>query len=81
MLEKERTEREALNRIKWDENLNPEEFEIFYLDRFEEKLKKLKFSEMRIDGNFIIHEKSRIPMHRIRKIAHKGKVVWAKRGI
>ncbi len=74
-------EKDALNRIKWDSQLNPEEFEIHYLDRKEDKLLKVNFSDIELQGDFFQYHDNLIPLHRIRKILWKGKVVWNKRRI
>ncbi len=81
LFEKELLEKDALNRIKFDKKLNPGEFEILYLDREGNKLSNVKFSEIEIDGDFFRCNENLIPMHRIRKILQKGKVVWDKRKI
>ena len=77
--EKEVMEKDALNRIMWDPKLNPDDFEICYADRPE--LKRINFSDIRVDGDFMVMEDKIIPVHRIRKIIHKGGVVWDKRRI
>ncbi|MEM2918806.1 MAG: DUF504 domain-containing protein [Candidatus Altiarchaeota archaeon] len=80
--EKEILEKNALNRIKFDKNLNPDDFEICYFDRNSKALKKVKFSEIEIDGDFFRRKsdiESLIPLHRIRKILWKGEIVWDKR--
>jgi len=75
------TIRELLNKIKWDQNLKPEDYTLHYLDRISKTLKKLKYSDIiRIEGTFIIvsieGEETNIPMHRIRRVKEKNKVVW-----
>lgn len=78
--EKELMEKDALNRIRWDKSLNPEEFDIFYLDRIL-GLSKINFSEIEIHGDFFQIKESLIPLHRIRRISWNGKTVWEKRRI
>lgn len=75
--------KDLLNKIKWDKRENPSDYLLFYLDRVENKLKKLKFSEiLRLEGSFMIIKKAKeethIPLHRIREIRKKEKVVWRK---
>ena len=70
-----------LSKIKWDRNLNPEDFSLNYLDRISKTLKRIRFSDIqRVEGNFIIITKQgkeiNIPMHRIRRVKEKGAVVW-----
>ena len=79
MLGKERLEKDALLRIKWDKNLAPSEYTVSYLDRFSRKLKEVLYSDILLDGDYILVGDSAIPMHRIREIRCKGEVVWAKR--
>ena len=73
--------RELINKIKFDDRENPEDYVLFYLDRVEDKLKPIKFVEIkRTEGNFMVldrgDEEVEIPMHRIRKVEKKGEVVW-----
>jgi len=72
---------DLLNKIKWDKNLNQEDFFVYYYDRIEKKSIKIKFNDIKkIEGNFIIIEKdnkeSNIPLHRIKQIKQKGNVIW-----
>ena len=53
MFEKERLERDVLNRIRWDRSLNPEEFTVCYLDRFSSRLKEVRYVDLVLDGDFI----------------------------
>ena len=75
------TIKDLLNKIKWDKNLNPKDYNIFYLDRISKTLKKIRYPDIkRIEGNFIIVEKqgeeASIPMHRIKRVEEKGVIVW-----
>jgi len=79
LFEKEITEKDALNRIRWDPRLNPGDFSIHYLDLG--KLKEINFSEIELQGDFFRIGESLVPMHRIRKISWKGRVVWDKRSV
>ena len=79
VFEKELMEKDALNRIKWDSTLNKEDFSVCYLDRISKKLIEVRYNELTVDGDFLIIEDKSIPLHRIREIRYKGKVVWAKR--
>ena len=72
---------DAINKIKWDSHLNSDDFSILYLDRTAGKLKQINFIDIRIEGDFMKIDDSMIPMHRIREIKYKGKVVWNKRRI
>ncbi len=79
LFEKEITEKDALNRIKWDPRLNPRDFSIHYLDL--NRLKEINFSEIELQGDFFRLKENLIPMHRIRKISWKGRVVWDRRSV
>ncbi len=74
---KEVMEKDALNRIRWDKRLNPEDFTIHYLDLG--RLKEINFLEIKLQGDFFSADENMIPVHRIRKITCRGKVVWDKR--
>ncbi|HJX05977.1 MAG TPA: DUF504 domain-containing protein [Candidatus Nanoarchaeia archaeon] len=71
-----------LNKIKWDKNLNPGDYNLYYLDRISKTLKKLEYSDIiRIEGTFIIinnekRDEVNIPMHRVRRVENKDVVVW-----
>ena len=72
---------DLLNRIKWDKNLNPDDYSIFYKDRIEKNLKEIAFKEIKkIQGTFLVLEKdgeeTYIPMHRIREVRKNNKLVW-----
>ncbi|MBN2102070.1 MAG: DUF504 domain-containing protein [Candidatus Aenigmarchaeota archaeon] len=73
-----------LNKIQWDESLDPNDFEIGIYDRVSDDIFYRPFDEIRIrkgdkfsfstvgeDGKE--HE---IPFHRIKVVLEKGKVVW-----
>ena len=72
-----------LNKIKWDKNLNPEEYSIFYLDRITKGLIEIRYNDIKkTEKSFIILEKNNqevnIPLHRIRKVKRKNKLVWGR---
>ncbi|MBD3310152.1 DUF504 domain-containing protein, partial [Candidatus Woesearchaeota archaeon] len=68
---------ELLNKIRWDEHEDPEDYTLFYWDRVKNKLIRLKYSDiLRTEGRHMIverktasgTEKVAIPMHRVRKV-------------
>jgi uncharacterized protein (UPF0248 family) len=70
---------DALNKIKWDKKLKPEEYTIEYLDFG--KLTAIPYTAIKkIEGLFMIIEKNgeetNIPLHRIRIIRQKGEIIW-----
>ena len=71
---------ELLNKIKWDKNLNPEEYKLYYLDRITNSLKEIKFIQIKEFSVFsLIVEKNNndvdIPLHRIREVKKDGKII------
>lgn len=73
--------KDFLNKIKWDNDLNEEDFTVYYLDNVSKKLVGVRFVDIKkIEGSFIVIEKDSeetyIPMHRIREVKEKDKVVW-----
>jgi len=70
--------KDLLNKIKWDKRENPDDYKIYYLDRVEKKLIPIKFDEiLEIEGSFLkLEEDKFIPLHRIKKVTKKDKVVW-----
>ena len=71
--------RDLLNKIRWDNNEKPEDYSISYLDRVSKKNIEIRFKDIKsIEGSFMVvgEESSNIPLHRIRKVKNKGKVIW-----
>ena len=72
---------DLVNKIKWDENENPEDYTLGYEDRVAKKIISVRFSEIkRIEDNFMILERDMeevsIPLHRVRVVKKKDAVVW-----
>jgi len=71
---------DLLNKIRWDKNLNPEEYAIVYFDRIAEKSFEVQFTSISRHGNFFVIKRGQqeinIPLHRIRQIKRNGKVIW-----
>ena len=73
-----------LAKIKWDKNLNPDDFEIGIYDRVKKVVSYRKFSDIKIDKNdkfsFVATDENGnehvIPFHRIRVIKEREKLVW-----
>jgi len=71
--------KDLINKIKWDKRENPKDYSLFYID-FNKK-KELAYTKIKkLEGNFMIIEKNNeeieIPLHRIREVKKKGKIVW-----
>ena len=72
---------ELLNKIKWDKDLNPQEYKLYYLDRITNSLKEIKFAQIKEFSVFsLIVEKNSndidIPLHRIKEVRKTGKIIW-----
>lgn len=72
---------DLLNKIKWDKNLNKKDYTLYYLDRITNNLKEIKFTNIKNFNNLtLITEKNNkeveIPLHRIREVKKKGKIIW-----
>lgn len=72
---------DLLNKIKHDGSENPKDYTIHYYDRIEDSLKELKFEKIKkIEPPFLEvlknNEIINIPLHRIKKVRKKGKIVW-----
>lgn len=80
IFKKEVMEKDVLNRIKWDKRLNPADFDIYYLDRITNRLNMVKFTDIKPEGDFFCIGEALVPMHRIRRIACKGEIVWSRKG-
>ena len=73
--------KDLLSRIRWDKNLNSEDYALYYFDRISKTLKKIRYSDIeRVEGNFIIikqqGKETRVPLHRIRRVEEEGVIVW-----
>ena len=71
--------KDLINKIKWDKRENPKDYSLIYIDL--NKKKELAYiSIKRLEGNFMIIERNNeeveIPLHRIREVKKKGKIIW-----
>jgi uncharacterized protein (UPF0248 family) len=71
--------KDLINKIKWDKRESPEDYSLIYIDLG--KKKELAYiSIKRLEGNFMIIERNseeiEIPLHRIKEVLKKGKVIW-----
>jgi uncharacterized protein (UPF0248 family) len=72
---------ELLNKVRYSPEENPEDYVLFYYDRIEDKLMRLGLAEIKkIEDNFLVLMKEgkriNLPLHRIRKVKKKGKIIW-----
>ncbi len=68
-----------INKIKWDKRENPKDYSLIYIDLGQKK--ELAYIDIKkLEGNFMIIERNgeetEIPLHRIREVKKKNKVVW-----
>lgn len=79
-----KTAQQILSRIRWDESLAADEFEVGYYDRVEHEIIRVTFREINfpqddhfsfevVDENEDIHS---IPYHRVKEIYQNGKLIW-----
>jgi len=74
------TIREFLNKIKWDNRENPEDYSIVFIDLGKEK--EILYKDIqKIEGNWMTlfndkGEEVEVPLHRVRKVKKKGNIVW-----
>ena len=78
------TIRQLIDKIEWDTRENPDDYNFYYYDRIEKKLlafawceiikKQDQFLEVQIGA-----DTSMIPMHRIKEVRKKGKLVWSRK--
>jgi len=72
---------DLINKIKWDEKENPEDYTIGYEDRVSKKIVEIRYADIkRMEGNFMVVERdleeASIPVHRIRVVKKNNKIVW-----
>ncbi len=75
------TIKDLINKIKWNKNLNPDDYTLIYIDRIDKNKKKMNFTDIeKIEGSFLMLTKEdkevNIPLHRIREVRKQGKLVW-----
>lgn len=69
-----------LNKIRWSEKENPEDYEIVYIDRIAKKEIKVKFKDIsKVEDNFMTINEASIPLHRIVKVYKKKKLIWERK--
>ena len=79
------TAREYLNKIKWDKREVPEDTFIYYYDRVKDCLNKIEYKYiLKIEDGFMEtyndeNEIVDIPIHRIRMIKRKNKLLWRRK--
>tara|TARA_Y100000034_G_C6797301_1_gene357479 strand:- start:250 stop:495 length:246 start_codon:yes stop_codon:yes gene_type:complete len=76
--------RDFINRIKWDERENVDEYTFGYLDRIQNKLIFISYYDiLRIEDNFMIiqgeFEEVNIPLHRIKKVLKNDECIWERK--
>jgi len=68
---------DVLNRLKWDAAYEFEDVIIYYEDRAEKELAFIKGRWIKkIGEKFIETERGYIPLHRIRRIEYRGRIIW-----
>ncbi|MBS3095082.1 DUF504 domain-containing protein [Candidatus Woesearchaeota archaeon] len=75
--------REMLNRIRFDNNLNKEEYMFFYEDRILKSKKSFKFRDIKDFNAFLTikagNKAFELPLHRIRKVTRNNKLIWERK--
>ncbi|MBD3318964.1 DUF504 domain-containing protein [Candidatus Woesearchaeota archaeon] len=75
---------ELLNKIKWDDRENPDEYVLVYLDFG--TLREIPYAALQdIEGSFMVvyvdGKTSHIPLHRIKMVKKNGKTIWKRPSI
>lgn len=76
--------KELINKIKWDKRESPGDYILGYEDRVSGKIIETAYPDIeRLEGNFMIifreGEEKHIPMHRVRVVKKKGKIIWQRK--
>jgi len=72
--------KELLNKIKWDKKEKKEEYEVGYWDRIRGKEIRIDYGKIEsFDDEFFNFDDSQIPLHRIKRVYKKGKLVWERK--
>ena len=75
---------ELLNRIHWDSDFGEGDFELGFLDRFEDQIVRLPFSKIAFapGDHYFFHYmdedgvQHNVPYHRIKAVYKNGKLIW-----
>ncbi|MFH1332499.1 MAG: DUF504 domain-containing protein [archaeon] len=72
--------RKLLDKIKWDSKEQKQDYEISYLDRITGEEIRVGYDRIKeYDNEFFELEGSSIPLHRIKKVYKKGKLIWERK--
>lgn len=72
--------KDLLNKIKWNSKEKKEDYETVYWDRVSGKEIRIKYEEIKdFDNEFFRFGESEIPLHRIKKVYKKGKLIWERK--
>jgi uncharacterized protein (UPF0248 family) len=75
-----KTVKDLLNKIKWDKREKAEDYDFYYLDRIDKKLKKIAYSDIAgVEGSFIKTKDKLIPLHRIKEVRKRGQIVLSRK--
>ncbi len=72
--------KELLDKIKWDSKQKKEEYKIGYWDRIKGKETRINYEQIKsYDNQFFEVGESEIPLHRIKRVYKKGKLIWERK--
>jgi len=76
--------KDLLNKFKWDKRYKPDEYTIYYHDRFRDEMIPIDYNSIKkIEGSFMIIERDgdevSIPLHRIHKVMKGRMLVWRRK--
>lgn len=72
--------KKLLDKIKWDSKEQSQDYNISYLDRITGKEIRIRYEEIEgYDHQFFKRGDSQIPLHRIKKVYKKGKLIWERK--
>jgi len=69
--------KKLLDKIKWDSQGQKQDYEVSYLDRITGEGIRVAYDRIKgYDNEFFELRDSKIPLHRIKKVYKKGKLIW-----
>ncbi len=76
--------KDLLNKLKWDKRYKPDEYTIYYHDRFRDEMIPVDYSSIKgLEGSFMIIERDgdevSIPLHRVNKVMKGRMLVWRRK--
>lgn len=68
--------KQFINKIKFSGKFNPKDITLYYYDRILKKLTPLKYENVKLEEDYLIHNNSQIPLHRVYEVRKNNIIIW-----